>query len=151
MKKKDTQPKIDKLEQFCRALDQNKKIMKDLSEVLDIKCKPNQDIKCKPNQDIKCKPNQIAEHPVTISGKISNFNRPRNVPESLKKLLKIEEEIMPRSKVTKRLYQYFSTNEMYNDLGQVVPNTRIKKIFGLKDNETISLYHLQRLLDKVYE
>ncbi|BCS83022.1 SWIB/MDM2 domain-containing protein [Cotonvirus japonicus] len=87
------------------------------------------------------------------SGKHSGFNKPEHVPLCLKKLLEIEEETMPRPKVTNLIYKYFTTNKMYNPetKKEIIPNSKIKKIFGMKDGDIIDFYNLQTWLKKVYD
>ena len=86
------------------------------------------------------------------SGKHSGFNKVEPVPTSLGKLLDIKEEELPRSKVTKLMYKYFSDNKMFNTKTkrEIIPNSKIKKIFGMKDGEQITFYNLQIWLKKVY-
>lgn len=86
------------------------------------------------------------------SGKHTGFNKPEPVPSSLKKLLKIDEDLLPRSKITSLLYKYFTDNKMYNakTKKQIVPNDKIKKIFGMKKEDTITFFNLQTWLKKVY-
>lgn len=132
----------EKLELIRESLRENyaqqKKLMNDLKELLSLHKK-----------DIKTvsKSNSFVN-----SGKHSGFNKPEPVPESLKNLLKIEEDSMPRSKVTALLYKYFTDNNMYNTKTkkEIIPNKKIKKIFGMQDEDTITFYNLQSWLKKVY-
>lgn len=86
------------------------------------------------------------------SGKHTGFNKPEPVPASLKKLLKIKEEMLPRSKITRLMYQYFTDNKMYNSKTkkEIIPNEKIKEIFDMDDNDVINFYNLQTWLKKVY-
>lgn len=86
------------------------------------------------------------------SGKNSGFNKPEPVPLPLKKLLKIKDDMLPRSKVTGLMYQYFTDNKMYNTKTkkEIIPNSKIKQIFGMSNDDVINFYNLQTWLKKVY-
>jgi chromatin remodeling complex protein RSC6 len=86
------------------------------------------------------------------SGKHSGFNKPEMVPEALADLLEIEEEFLPRSQVTKLLYQYFKENDMYNKDNKriIIPNRTIRKIFGMTRDDELNFYNLQTWLKKLY-
>lgn len=79
-----------------------------------------------------------------------DFNKPQPVPTSLKKLLKIKENFLPRSKITNLMHQYFTKNKMYNSKKQIIPNQKIKEIFGMTDGDIIDFYNLQTWLKKLY-
>jgi hypothetical protein len=87
------------------------------------------------------------------SGKHTGFNKPEPIPLPLKKLLKIEQEKMPRSQITKLMYQYFTDNKMYNHKTkkEIIPNEKIKQIFGMNEKDVINFYNLQTWLKKVYK
>jgi SWIB/MDM2 domain len=87
------------------------------------------------------------------SGKCTGFNKPENVPDSLRNLLKIKEEMLPRSTVTKLMYQYFTDNKMYNPKTkkEIIPNAHIREIFGMKPGEHINFHNFQTWLKKVYQ
>ncbi|AGF85456.1 hypothetical protein QJ854_gp326 [Moumouvirus goulette] len=86
------------------------------------------------------------------TGKHTGFNKPEPVPSTLKSLLKIKEDKLPRSKITNLIYQYFTDNNMYNTKTkkEIIPNTKIRKIFGMKDDDVMNFYNLQTWLKKVY-
>lgn len=132
----------DKLEKIRTELKENyvqqKKLMNELKELLNIHKK---DIKLVSKNGNR-----------TNSGKISGFNKPETVPAPLKKLLKINEDMLPRSKVTALMYQYFTDNKMYNSKTkkEIIPNSKIKEIFGMKDGDVITFYNLQTWLKRVY-
>ncbi|AKI79286.1 putative SWIB domain-containing protein [Acanthamoeba polyphaga mimivirus] len=86
------------------------------------------------------------------SGKHSGFNKPQTVPQSLKDLLKIDDDILSRSKVTELMYKYFTDNKMYNSKTkrEIIPNSKIKKLFGMKEGDIITFYNMQTWLKKVY-
>lgn len=138
--KNDTKLFEDKIEKIREALRENylqqKKLMNDLRELLVLY---KNEVKLSNNCNRR-----------SGSGQHSGFNKLQPVPPELKKLLKIREDILPRSKVTSLLYQYFTDNKMYNDKKDIIPNQKIKKIFGMKDDDTMNFYNLQIWLRKVY-
>ena len=87
------------------------------------------------------------------SGRHSGFNKPEPVPSSLRKLLSIDENILPRSTVTRLMYKYFTDNNMCSSKTkrEIIPNNTIKKIFGMKKDDIITFYNLQTWLKKVYD
>lgn len=86
------------------------------------------------------------------TGKNAGFNKPLPVPSNLKKLLDIKEDVMSRSQVTRLMYEYFRKNNMYNTntKKEIIPNDKIKKIFGMQKGDEITFYNLQTWLKKVY-
>ncbi|AKI80241.1 putative SWIB domain-containing protein [Acanthamoeba polyphaga mimivirus] len=86
------------------------------------------------------------------SGKHTGFNKPQTVPQSLKDLLKIDDDVLSRSKVTELMYKYFTDNKMYNSKTkrEIIPNSKIKKLFGMKEGDIITFYNMQTWLKKVY-
>ena len=134
----------EKLEKIRTDLKENyiqqKKLMNELKELLSIHKKDIKLISKNGNR--------------TNCGKNSGFNKPEAIPPSLKKLLKINEDMLPRSKVTRLMYQYFTDNKMYSTKTkkEIIPNSKIKEIFGMKDGgEPIHFYNLQTWLKKVYD
>lgn len=87
------------------------------------------------------------------SGRHSGFNKPEPIPPSLRNLLKIDENILPRSKVTRLMYKYFTDNNMCSikTKRDIIPNNEIKRIFGMKRDDVINFYNLQTWLKKVYD
>ena len=131
-----------KMDEILEALNENyiqhKKIMNDMKELILLH---KNEIKLTSKSE-----NRI------YSGKHSDFNKPEQVPLSLKKLLKIDDDILPRSKVTCLLYQYFTDNNMYNKTKkEILPNKKIKQIFDMKDSDVITCYNLQAWLKNVYK
>ena len=118
---------------------QQKKLMNDLKELMSIHKKEIKLVSKTGNR--------------TNSGKNSGFNKPEKVPPLLKKLLKIKEDMLPRSKVTALMYQYFTDNKMYNSKTkkEIVANNKIKEIFGMGEGDVINFYNLQTWLKKVYK
>ena len=117
---------------------QQKKLMNELKELLSIHKKDIKLISKNGNR--------------TNCGKNSGFNKPEPIPSTLKKLLKINDDMLPRSKVTALMYQYFTDNKMYNTKTkkEIMPNSKIREIFGMKDDDVITFYNLQTWLKKVY-
>ncbi|XWV26524.1 SWIB/MDM2 domain-containing protein [Tupanvirus soda lake] len=131
-----------KIEDIREALKENyaqqKKLMNDLKELMTIH---------KKELKLSAKSGNRSN-----SGKHTGFNKPEPVPPSLKNLLKIEEDMLPRSKITRLMYQYFTDNKMYNrkTKKEIIPNKKIKEIFGMNDSDVINFYNLQTWLKKVY-
>ncbi|QGR53833.1 swib/mdm2 domain-containing protein [Moumouvirus maliensis] len=107
------------------------------------------ELKATHKKEIKCINKSNAR---SNSGKQTGFNKPEPVPPSLKSLLKIKEDKLPRSKITNLIYQYFTDNNMYNSKTkkEIIPNSKIRKIFGMKDDDVMNFYNLQTWLKKVY-
>ncbi|XWV25262.1 SWIB/MDM2 domain-containing protein [Tupanvirus deep ocean] len=131
-----------KIEEIREALRENyaqqKKLMNDLKELMALH---------KKELKLSAKSGNRSN-----SGKHTGFNKPEPVPPPLKNLLKIEEDMLPRSTITKLMYQYFTDNKMYNrkTKKEIVPNKKIKEIFGMNDGDVINFYNLQTWLKKVY-
>lgn len=143
-KKHKTEPDFDeKIEEIRQALKENytqqKKLMNDLKELMTLHKK---ELKLTTKSGNR-----------SNSGKHTGFNKPEPIPPSLKKLLKIKEEMIPRSKITALLYQYFTDNKMYNTKTkkEIIPNQKIREIFGMCDDDNITFYNLQTWLKKVYK
>lgn len=86
------------------------------------------------------------------SGKNSGFNKSEPVPKPLIKLLHLEEDTLPRSKVTALIYQYFTDHKMCNKTKkEIIPNTKIRNVFGMNEDDILNFYNLQTWLNKVYE
>ena len=139
----DTEDFESKLESIKQALRENysqqKKLMNDLKELLTLHKKEIKLVSKSGNR--------------SNSGKNSGFNKPEIVPISLRKLLKIQEEMLPRSKVTAIMYQYFTDNKMYNTKTkkEIIPNSKIRTIFGMNQDDVVNFYNLQTWLKKVYD
>ena len=86
------------------------------------------------------------------STKHSGFNKPEPIPAPIKALLKIKEDALPRSQVTALMYKYFTDNKMYNPetKKEIIPNQKIKEIFGMKEGDVINFYNLQTWLKNAY-
>ncbi|AYV85485.1 MAG: putative swib domain-containing protein [Satyrvirus sp.] len=131
--------KIKIMEKLKKNYVQQKKLINDLNKLV------SSDInKIKLSYEPQCRIN---------SDKQTEFNKPEKIPESLRKLLKIKEDMLPRSKITELLYQYFTNNKMYDETKKnvIIPNAKIKKIFGIAENDVINFYNLQAWLKKVYD
>lgn len=125
--------KIDKIrESLVENYIKQKKLMNELNELL----------KLSKNKTVKS--NSIEYY---------NFDKLQKIPASLKKLLKINEDSLPRSKITCLMYQYFTDNKMYNTKTkkEIIPNKQIKRIFSMEDGDIIDFYNLQLWLKKLYD
>ena len=131
-----------KMDQIREALRENyiqqKKLMNDLKEIMTLHKK---EIKMSTKSGNR-----------SNSGKHTGFNKPEPIPLPLKKLLKIDVDELPRSQITKLMYQYFTLNKMYNTKTkkEIIPNKKIIEIFGMQKGDVINFYNLQTWLKKVY-
>jgi chromatin remodeling complex protein RSC6 len=135
----DFQTKIDEIKSaLADNTAQYKKLQKDLVEL---------------SQIHKKEVNRLSKKPRGNAGKYSGFNKPEYVPPSLRKLLNIDEDMLPRTEVTKRLYSYFNYNNMYSKSSArvVIPDDRVRRIFGMTEDDTLTFFNLQTWLKKVYE
>lgn len=126
----------DKLEEIKNALRENYLEQKRLSNEL------NQLLKTY-HKEVKLEEND----------QCPSINKPERIPECLRQLLGIEEKILPRFEVTRLIYRYFKDHQMYDPKREpeIIANDQIKKIFGMKKGDVISLYNLQSWLRKIYE
>lgn len=73
------------------------------------------------------------------------------IPKSLRELLEIKTEQLPRPTVTTLLYKYIEKNNLYEiDKKIISPNKELKQIFGINKNDKITFFNLQCWLNKVY-
>lgn len=133
----------DKIELIREALKENysqqKKLMNDLRELLLLQGQETRlSIKSGNNN------NKIDTH-VNIS-----LNKP--VPKKLKKLLKIDEDMLPIPTVLELLFTYFKKHKMYGSATKknIIPNDKIKEIFGMNENDVMDFYNIQSWLRKIY-
>jgi chromatin remodeling complex protein RSC6 len=88
----------------------------------------------------------------------SGFNKPTLVPESLVKFLGLESGVeMPRTKVTSALYTYVKSNGLQShmvegklDKRTIVPDAKLRTLFGLGKDETIEFKTFQTHVSKLY-
>jgi chromatin remodeling complex protein RSC6 len=88
----------------------------------------------------------------------SGFNKPTLVPETLVKFLGLESGVeMPRTKVTSALYQYVKNNGLQShmvegklDKRTIVPDVKLRTLFGLGKDETIEFKTFQTHVSKLY-
>jgi len=89
----------------------------------------------------------------------SGFNKETPVPESLVKFLGLQSGVlMPRTKVTSALYSYIKENGLQNHVGAngqvdkrtIVPDVKLRTLFGLGPNETIEFKTFQTHVSKLY-
>jgi chromatin remodeling complex protein RSC6 len=99
----------------------------------------------------------------TASGEVkksnpSGFNKPTVVPDSLVQFLGLEQGAeLPRTKVTSKLYDYIRSNGLQNhmvdgkvDKRTIVPDDKLRTLFGLKKGETIEFKTFQTYVSKLY-
>lgn len=117
-----------------------KKLMDDMKVLLN---KNSKEIKLKKNHRTK----SVENIPVQ-----SDFSTPQPVPPKLAKLLKIENENLSKTNVTKLLYGYLKENKLYNlKTKEITPNKQLKKLFSLEDDDVLDFYNLQSKIRKLYE
>jgi chromatin remodeling complex protein RSC6 len=88
----------------------------------------------------------------------SGFNKPTVVPETLVKFLGLESGVeMPRTKVTSALYAYVKSNGLQShmvegklDKRTIVPDAKLRTLFGLGKDETIEFKTFQTHVSKLY-
>jgi chromatin remodeling complex protein RSC6 len=86
------------------------------------------------------------------SGKKSGFNKPVPVPVPLQKLLKLDNQPLARSNVTKLMYKYIRENNLYSPETKkiIIPNKEMRTIFGIKKNNVMEFENFQTWLKKLY-
>lgn len=83
--------------------------------------------------------------------KPTNLNTPQKVPDSIKKLLKIEQDILPKSSIICILNEYFIDNNLINmETKEIIPSRELKKVFCMKSGDKINYSNIQSWLRKVY-
>ena len=90
----------------------------------------------------------------TKSNRLSGFNKPTEVPAPLQKLLKLSpDEKLPRTQITKLIYEYIKQNNLQSatDKRTINPNKELQKLFGLEKNEQLSFYNIQTHMKKIYQ
>jgi len=132
---KDFNTRVDEImETLQENYQQQKKLMNELKE---LRSTHQKEIKVASGKSIK------------QSGKNSGFNKPQPVPEPLKKLLDIDEDLS-RSMVLSLLYQYFGEHDMKNGR-EINPDKKIRQIFGMDDDDIMNFYNLNTWLKKIYQ
>lgn len=86
------------------------------------------------------------------SGKQSGFNEAVSVPEPLQKLLGLDDKPLSRSRVTKLMYEYIKENKLYSPKTKriIIPNKKMRIVFGIKKNDVMKFENFQTWLKKVY-
>lgn len=90
----------------------------------------------------------------TKKNRLSGFNKPLEVPVKIQKLLKLSpDEKLPRTQITKLIYEYIKENNLQSesDKRTINPNKELQKLFGLEKNEQLSFYNIQTHLKKIYQ
>jgi chromatin remodeling complex protein RSC6 len=89
----------------------------------------------------------------------SGFNKPTPVPEVLVEFLGLPKGAQePRTKLTSLLYDYIRTNGLQNhmvegklDKRTIVPDEKLRTLFGLKKGETIEFKTFQTYVSRLYK
>jgi chromatin remodeling complex protein RSC6 len=83
----------------------------------------------------------------------SGFNKPTPVPEKIREFLGLEEDAeLPRTQVTKRLYDYIKDNGLQDesDKRTIKPNDELRELFDLEDGDTIEFKNFQSHMKRLY-
>jgi chromatin remodeling complex protein RSC6 len=85
------------------------------------------------------------------SNELYEFNKMIRVPDSLKDLLELDKDELSQIQIMKKLHQYFSDNEMYDKKNRylIIPNKKIRKIFGMEKTDEMNLLNLQEWISKI--
>lgn len=101
-------------------------------------------------------------HKTNTSGvkRESGFNKPGPVPKAFIELLNLQaDEQLPRTNITKLIYGYIKTNNLYKDKEadqdkadkrNMAPNDALKKAFDLSDDDSLTFYTIQKFIKNVY-
>jgi chromatin remodeling complex protein RSC6 len=89
----------------------------------------------------------------------SGFNKPTSVPDVLVQFLGLEKGAeLPRTKVTSLLYDYIRTNGLQShmvdgkvDKRTIVPDDKLRGLFGLKKGETVEFKTFQTYVSRLYK
>lgn len=87
------------------------------------------------------------------SNNLSGFNKPSEVPDSIKKLFKLDDTKLPRTHITKLIFEYINENKLRSekDAKVIIPNKELQTLFGLEKGEQLSFYNIQTHLKKIYK
>lgn len=83
--------------------------------------------------------------------RLTTFNNPEPIPLKIRELLNIDKEVCSRLEVTKHIYKYINKNNMYDSKKkEIIPDKRMRRVFGIKDNDKVNFYNLQFWIKRVY-
>jgi len=83
----------------------------------------------------------------------SGFAKATPVPEALRKFLKLKEDVeLPRTEVAKQIYSYVREQNLRDkeDRRIIHPDASLRKLFGLKEGETLDFKNFQKQLSRHY-
>lgn len=83
----------------------------------------------------------------------SGFAKATAVPEPLRKFLKLGADVeLPRTEVAKQIYSYVREQNLRDkdDRRIIHPDASIRKLFSLKEGETLDFKNFQKQLSKLY-
>ena len=85
--------------------------------------------------------------------KISGFNKPKIVPDSICKYLGLEiGTVLPRTRITSQLYAKLKEEKLLDtgDQRKIIPNDEVRKLFMMNDDEVIKFESFQHYVARVY-
>lgn len=85
--------------------------------------------------------------------KRSGFTKPTKVPKKIAEFLGLpEDSVLPRTEVTKHIYDYIKTNELQikEDKKKSYTDKKLSELFNLPENSVIEFSTFQVLLSNVY-
>ena len=83
----------------------------------------------------------------------SGFAKATPVPEALRKFLKLKDDVeLPRTEVAKQIYSYVREQNLRDkdDRRIIHPDASLRKLFGLKEGETLDFKNFQKQLSRHY-
>lgn len=80
------------------------------------------------------------------------INKPEPVPKPLQQLLKINDVALPRSHISALIYAYVKKNNLYSPETKkiIIPNKKMRDVFGMKQKDIITFTNFQTWLKKAY-
>ena len=85
--------------------------------------------------------------------KRSGFTKPTRIPKQIAEFLGLSEEaVLPRTEVTKHIYEYIKSNELQikEDKKKSYTDAKLSELFNLPEKSVIEFSTFQVLLSKVY-
>ena len=83
----------------------------------------------------------------------SGFAKATPVPEALRKFLKLKDDVeLPRTEVAKQIYSYVRDHDLRDkeDRRIIHPDASLRKLFSLKEGETLDFKNFQKQLSRHY-
>jgi len=75
---------------------------------------------------------------------------PQNVPEPIRNFLSLKEVNLPIDEVYGKIFKYIRDNNLYNKEYLIYPDKALQKLFFLREDETINLDQLLKLVCNNY-